>query len=71
MLIIEQRNYFKINDKVNIFTPEKKEYTFTLENIYDEDNNPLECARHPRQIIKIPFSKEIPNNSFMRTYFFE
>ena len=71
MLIIEQRNYFKINDKVNIFTPEKKEYTFTLENIYDEENNPLECARHPRQIIKIPFSKEIPNNSFMRTYFFE
>lgn len=71
MLIIEQRNYFKINDKVNIFTPEKKEYTFTLENIYDEDNNPLECARHPRQIIKIPFSKAIPNNSFMRTYFFE
>lgn len=71
MLIIEQRNYFKLNDKVNIFTPEKKEYTFTLENIYDEDNNPLECARHPRQIIKIPFSKEIPNNSFMRTYFFE
>lgn len=71
MLIIEQRNYFKLNDKVNIFTPEKKEYTFTLENIYDEENNPLECARHPRQIIKIPFSKEIPNNSFMRTYFFE
>lgn len=71
MLIIEQRNYFKLNDKVNIFTPEKKEYTFTLENIYDEENNHLECARHPRQIIKIPFSKEIPNNSFMRTYFFE
>lgn len=71
MLIIEQRNYFKINDKVNIFTPSNKDYTFVIEQIYDEENNSLECARHPRQIIKIPFPQELPINSMMRTYFFD
>ena len=68
-LILEQRNYFKIGDKVNIFTPSGEEYTFTIEEMYDEEDKPLECARHPRQIIKIPCDLDIVKNSIMRSFF--
>ena len=69
MIIIEQRNYFKPLDKVNIFCPGGDEYTFIIDKIYDEDLNLLECARHPRQIIKIPFEKELKINSMIRVIF--
>jgi len=69
MLILEQRNYFKENDKVNIFSPSGEEVSFVIKELYDEDGIKLDCARHPRQIIKIPFSHELEVNSMMRTYF--
>lgn len=58
MIVLEQRNYFKIGDKVNIFTPSLKEYNFVIDKIYDEEGNLLECARHPKQIVKIPYSEK-------------
>ena len=51
---IEQRNYFKKGDEVEIFGPNKPLQTIVLKEIYDEDNNPLEVVRHPKQIVKIP-----------------
>ena len=71
MIILEQRNYFKPLDKVNFFTPEGEEITLVIDKIYDEDGNLLEAARHPRQIIKIPYEKELPKNAMMRVCFFE
>ena len=51
-MTIEQRNYFKVGDTIEIFGP-NKEYTFKIKEMFDEDMNPLDVARHPRQIIKI------------------
>lgn len=70
MIILEQRNYFKLNDKVNIFTPSGEEITLNIKEIFDEEGNSLDAARHPRQIIKVPFPKEIEKKSMMRAYFF-
>ena len=69
MLIIEQRNYFKIGDTINIFTPSGKEYNIEVKKLYTEDLLPLECARHPREIIKIPYENEIDVNSYIRVTF--
>lgn len=69
MIVLEQRNYFKIGDKVNIFTPSLKEYNFVIDKIYDEEGNLLECARHPKQIVKIPYSEKIEVSSMMRVNF--
>ena len=69
MIVLEQRNYFKIGDKVNIFTPSLKEYNFVIDKIYDEEGNLLECARHPKQIVKIPYSEKIEVSSIMRVNF--
>lgn len=53
ILTLTQRNYFEVGDKVLLFTPSGKEFSFVVENIYDEDKNYIGVARHPEQIIKI------------------
>ena len=68
-ITLEQRNYFSPGDKVVVFTPDGKEYSFTLDKIYDEDGNLLDAARHPRQIIRIPFDSKIEKFSMMRINF--
>lgn len=65
-LILKERNYFKVGDEIEVFTPTKETYTFKVENIYDEDMNNLEVARHPEQILKIKFPKELDNYSMIR-----
>ena len=69
MTIIEQRNYFKQGDKAIIFTPQGKEDEIEFSHIYDENLNELECARHPREIIKIKTKTNYPENSMIRVKF--
>lgn len=61
-----ERNYFEPGDIVEIFTPEGATYHYTISDIYDEDMNPLEVARHPEQILKLKFPKELPVYSMIR-----
>ena len=56
-LIMVERNYFKPGDKVEIFTPNNKTYDYTITKIYDEDMNELDVARHPEQVLKLPFDE--------------
>ena len=65
-ITLTQRNYFKENDKVDIFTPDGEIYTFVIDKVYDKDLNNIEVARHPEEIIKIKFDKELPSHSMMR-----
>ena len=65
-LILIERNYFKPGDKVEIFTPSGEFYNYTIKEIYDEDMNKLEVARHPEQILKLKFDKELEEYSMMR-----
>ncbi len=55
MLVIEQRNHFKIGDIIEVFSPSEENEIFHLKQLYDEKGNLLEVARHPKQIVKIPF----------------
>ena len=54
---IMQKNYFKIGDKIEFFGPNLKNKEYNVLNIYDNDLNELDAARHPEQIIKlkVPF----------------
>lgn len=64
--IIEQRNFFKTLDEVEIFGPKINNYSFRIEYIKDEDGNLLDAARHPRQIIRIPLKKKVEKDDLMR-----
>ena len=58
LLQIKERNYFKVGDKVTLFTP-GDEMTFIVSKIYDDSYNLVDVARHPDNIyfieIKIAF----------------
>ena len=70
-LIIEQRNFFKVGDQVNVFAPNMDDYSFVIKSIKDVDGNDIDAARHPKQIIKIPCDKKIPVNAIMRVNFLD
>lgn len=56
--LVEQRNFFKVGDTLEVMGPSKKIQTFKVDEILDEDKNPIDAARHPQQKIylKIPFN---------------
>ena len=62
---VEQRNYFKKGDKVEIFGPDK-DFNFKIEEIYDEDKKPIEIVRHPKQIVYLKMPEEVSVNDMMK-----
>lgn len=66
MVIVEQRNYFKKGDVVEIFGPNMKTIIINLGEIYDENNEIIEVVRHPKQVVKIRVEQEIEENSLVR-----
>ena len=63
---LTERNYFKVGDEVEIFTPNGETYSFTIEKLYDENMNPIDVARHPEEILKLEVNYPIVANSMMR-----
>ena len=63
---LTQRNYFKKGDQVEMFGPNIKAFSFTIEKIYNEKMEELEVARHPEEIIKFYLDKEVYPNDIMR-----
>ena len=64
--IITQRNYFKKGDVVEVFGPNIETFSFIVEDMYDEDNNLIEIANHPEQIIKIKLDKKVYKDDIIR-----
>lgn len=63
---IEQRNYFKNGDIVEIFGPEMETITLTIDEIFDENDNLIEVVRHPKQVVKIRIKSLVHKNDLMR-----
>ena len=64
-LNIIERNYFEVGDVIEIFSP-KEEYIIKLDKLYDENMNSIDIARHPGELLKIPFDKKLPKYSMIR-----
>ena len=62
---LEQRNYFKKGDKVEIFGPDKS-FKFKIETIYDEDKNKIDIVRHPKQIVYLKVPEKVSENDMMK-----
>ena len=65
-IILKERNYFKVGDLVEIFTPEGDIYPYEIKTILNEDNEPISVARHPEEILKLPFAKKLSEYSMIR-----
>jgi len=51
--VIEERNHFTPNTEVEVFSPNFEASKFIVEEIRDFENNLLDAARHPKQLLKI------------------
>ena len=72
MVTMEQRNYFKPGDVVEIFGPHKEAFTFTIpKELYDKDDNLIEVANHPQMIVKFPIDVALERNDMMRIKMFD
>ena len=70
-IIIEERNSFKKGDIINIFGPNKEAFNLKIEYIKDENNNYIDKAVHPKEILRIPCNKKVEKNDLIRVNFFE
>lgn len=66
IVTIEQRNYFKPGDIVEMFGPNIETFSFTVPEIYNEEHEKLEVARHPKEIIKFKLEKKVYQFDIMR-----
>lgn len=71
IITLEQRNYFKPNDVVEFFGPQTDEFSFSIKEIFDENLNVLDVARHPGQIIKLYSSNPVFKGDIMRVKIFD
>lgn len=63
---IQQRNYFKKGDIVEIFGPKHNIIIYKLDKIFDEDDNEIEIVRHPKQIVKIKIEDTLNVDDMIR-----
>ena len=59
LLKIYERNYFKLHDKVELFTPLGSIVEFSVEKLYNEDMEELDVARHPDSIYYLYLDTDI------------
>lgn len=69
LAILTERNYFKKGDVVEFFGPNIDTFEYIIDEMYDEDNNLIEVANHPEQIVKIKIDKKLYKNNIMRIKF--
>ena len=64
--IMEQRNFFKKGQKVHILSPNHIEVETVIDEMYDENMQPLEFARHAKQKMYININQEFPEYALVR-----
>ena len=66
IVTIEERNYFEKGYVVEFIGPNLETFTYEINKIYDEDNNEIDAARHPKMIVKLPISIKLNKDDIMR-----
>lgn len=56
---IYERNYFKVGDKVELFTPNGDTISFIVQELFDENKEKIDIARHPDNIYYIYLDTDI------------
>ena len=64
--IIEQRNKFSVGDTIEVFGPKTNVQKFKIEYIINEDNEQMDSAIHPQEILKINIPFEVQKGDIMR-----
>lgn len=65
-LVVEQRANFGPGESLEILQPSGEVLALIPDALYDQDGLPLDRARHPRQLISIPFNGTVEPGSIVR-----
>ena len=68
-IIIEQRNFFKVGDTINIFGPGKESFNLDVKYIKNEDGELVDAARHAQEVIRVPSDIEVSKYDLIRVSF--
>lgn len=64
--IVEQRNKMNKGDEIEIFGPYTNYFVQRIEVLLDENDNPIESAPHPQQIVKIKMEQPVSEKYIFR-----
>ena len=68
-ITVEQRNFFKVGDRITIFGPNHEDYTYNIEYLLDENDCEIDAARHPQEVVKINCNYNVSKNDLIRIDF--
>lgn len=71
MVILEERNYFKVGDIVEFFGPNIATFSYQITKMYNELDEEINVANHPGMIVKIPLNKQLEKYDMMRIKVFD
>jgi U32 family peptidase len=63
---VQQRNHFKPGQEVEFFGPNNTSFKQILHNLYDDQGNSLDAARHPLQRIQFKVQQKVKPFDMMR-----
>lgn len=63
---IEQRNRMFVGEEIEVFGPGKEYFTHIIEKMWDSEDNEIEVAPHPQQIIKMKINKSVQRFDLLR-----
>ncbi|MGL4588739.1 MAG: peptidase U32 family protein [Mycoplasmatales bacterium] len=66
LALIEQRNFFKVGDKIEFFSKEFNNFSQILGTIYNENNEEITKANHPLMKVYIKVEQPIAKNWLLR-----
>lgn len=55
-----------VKDNIEVIGPYKETMFTTIEEMYDEEGNPIESAPHARQIVKLKLGIEVDKDYILR-----
>jgi len=64
--VIEQRNKMVLGDEIEVFGPDTDCFTQKIEILLDEEDQPIESAPHPQQIVKIKMAQPVLEKYMLR-----
>lgn len=63
---IEQRNYFKVKDQIEIFSPHHDNIIISVDELYNEDMERIEVANHPMEVLYLKLNYQVEQNDMGR-----
>lgn len=63
---IEQRNYFKVGDFVEFFSPNKDNFVIEVKELFNEDMEKVEIANHPMEILYLKVEQKLDQDDLAR-----